>query len=249
MDLLLIFIFGLVIGSFLNVCIYRLPLGQSIAYPPSHCGKCETDLKPFDLIPVITFLLLGGKCRYCSQKISCRYPFVELLTGILFVIIYLYIGFNLTLLPYLFFITLLIVISFIDIDHYRIPDKLIVFGIIIGMIFHILTPFVTYIDALIGFFIGSGILFLLAVLSKGGMGGGDIKLAALIGLFLGWKLTLLTLFLSSLLASLIGVSLILLGKKDRKDPIPFGPFLALGALIALLYGNVLLEFYFRNFIN
>lgn len=247
MMILFVCIFGLLIGSFLNVCIYRIPLGKSIFYPPSACCHCGIRLRFFDLVPVISFLFLKGKCRYCQQRISWRYPLLELLSGMVFVLIFLVMGFNSTLVPYYFLASLLIIVSFIDIDHYRIPDSIMITGFISGLIFLIIISFTTFINAFWGFLIGGGFLFLTAVFSRGGMGCGDIKLGAVIGLFLGGERMVLTLFLASLLASVIGVGLIILKKKNRKDYLPFGPFLAAGALVSLLFGNRLVGVYIDYF--
>ncbi|MGI6629227.1 MAG: prepilin peptidase [Bacillota bacterium] len=247
MNLLLIFIFGLVIGSFLNVCISRIPRSESIVFPPSRCEICNNRIKAYDLVPVASFLLLRGKCRYCGCKLSWRYPGIEILTGILFILVYRVIDVNLHLIPYLFLTSLLLVISFIDIDHYRIPNRLIIVGFVAGIAFNFLIPDLFLWESCMGFITGGGILFLIALLSQGGMGGGDIKLGALIGLFLGWKLMLLSLFLAALLASIAGIGLMLTHKKSRKDPIPFGPFLALGAFISLLWGHHLLLWYTNYF--
>lgn len=249
MNLFIFFTFGLIIGSFLNVCISRIPRGESIVFPPSRCEACDTKLRSFDLVPVASFFLLRGKCRYCSAKLSWRYPGVEILTGVFFVLGYQVIGFTINLIPFLFLTSLLLIISFIDIDHYRIPNPLILIGLGAGILFQIFIPFQPFINSLLGFVTGGGVLFLIALLSRGGMGGGDIKLGALIGLFLGWKWMLLSLFLSAFLASAAGVSLMIMRKKSRKDPIPFGPFLSLGVFISLLWGNHLIFWYINYFVN
>ncbi len=239
----LIFLLGLILGSFLNVCIYRIPRKESISFPPSHCPKCETDLRAFDLFPVASFLYLGGKCRYCGNKISWRYPFVELLTGSLFLLTALLIGLELVLIKYLFMVSLFVVISFIDLEHYLIPDKIIIFGFIVGIGLNIVIKDVTLVNSLLGFAAGGGFLLLLAVVSNGGMGGGDIKLAALIGFLLGWQKVLLGLFFGALVAAVIGIVLIVLELKKRKEPIPFGPFIALGTLFVMFLGEKLVSWY------
>lgn len=231
MDLLIIFIFGLIIGSFLNVCISRLPKGESVVFPSSRCEACNTRLRFFDLVPVASFLLLKGKCRYCGFKLSWRYPGVEIITGILFVLIYLTRDWNARLISDFFWTSLLLVISFIDMDYYRIPDSLILIGLGAGLIFQIFIPSLSLSESILGFITGGGILFLFALISRGGMGGGDIKLGALAGVFLGWKLVILSLFLAALFASATGLFLIVTKRKSRKDPIPFGPFLSLGAFL------------------
>jgi leader peptidase (prepilin peptidase)/N-methyltransferase len=230
----LIFIFGLIIGSFLNVCIYRIPKKESVVFPASHCTSCSTKLKPIDLIPVFSWLLLKGKCRYCNAKILKQYPLVELLTAVLFVFLYSVIGLSNYLPVVLVFTALLIVVSFIDYQYYLIPNKLILVGFVIGLMIHIIFPTLAWQNALLGFVVGGGVLYVLAVLSKGGMGGGDIKLAALIGFYLGWQKVLQALFFGALLGSVFGILMILTKKIDRKTPIPFGPFLSMAVILTLL---------------
>lgn len=244
---MLFFMTGLIIGSFLNVCIYRIPKEESVSFPPSHCGSCGANLRPLDLIPVISFLFLRRKCRYCGSRISWRYPGVELLTGVLFLSFYPIFGVTKTVIPYLFFISLLVVISFIDLDHYYIPDRLIILGLTVGTGFQLGMPFMKLTESLFGFFMGGGILLLIVWLSRGGMGGGDVKLCALIGFFLGPRLFLVGFLLAALCAAAAGICLMASKRKTRKDPVPFGPFLALGAWMSLLEGNNLLALYARYF--
>lgn len=257
--LLLSGIFGLVIGSFLNVCIYRLPRGKSIVSPPSACPRCSTPLRPWENIPVVSYLFLRGRCRGCGEPISLRYPLVELLNGALYVLVVYTFGTGWHL-PLLFaFVSALVVITFIDLDFQIIPDVITLPGIVIGLAAASLVlpdPFalgsvtpqdaqiVGITNAAIGFLLGGGLFYLIAVLSRGGMGGGDIKMMAMVGAFMGWKAVLLTTFLGSLAGSLIGVFLILFKGKGRKTRIPFGPFLALGAVITLFLGEPLLRWYF-----
>ncbi|NMA14812.1 MAG: prepilin peptidase [Clostridia bacterium] len=247
MELFFFFLFGLLVGSFLNVCIYRIPRGESIVWPPSHCALCGVKLKPIDLVPLAGFLLLRGRCRYCQGKISGRYPLVELLTGALFALIFHMYGGQPALVTLLFLTALLLVISFIDIDYYRIPNSLIIFGFVGGIVFQIFASFVPVKDAFLGLFVGGGLLFLIALCSRGGMGGGDIKLAALIGFFLGWRMILMVLFGAAFFASLVGLMLIAGKRKTRKDPIPFGPFLGIGAFLALVWGEQLMGLYLGYF--
>jgi leader peptidase (prepilin peptidase)/N-methyltransferase len=245
---LFLFIIGLAFGSFFNVCISRIPQGKSIIYPPSRCEVCNTKLKPLDLVPVASFLLLRGKCRYCGSKLSWRHPGIEFFTGILFVMVYQIIGLNINLIIFLFLLSLLLIISFIDIDYYCIPNSLIIVGLGIGVFFQIFFPYQLFLESIGGFFLGGGILFIIALVSRGGMGGGDIKLGGLIGFFLGWKMTLLSLFIAAFLSSITGIFFILLKKKSRKDPIPFGPFLSIGTFISILWGNHLLTWYLYYFV-
>lgn len=246
MILTLIFILGLTIGSFLNVCIYRIPEGESIISPPSSCGSCGTRLKPVELIPVLSWLFLGGKCRYCGESIATRYPLVELLTGSLFAVTYWRIGLDWTLIPYGILIATLITITFIDLDHQIIPNTINLFALIVFLGSNLTLGYIDWKEALIGSLVGGGFLFLLVVLSRGAaMGMGDVKLMAVLGLFLGWRSALLTLFLSFILGGLFGVLLLLLKRKGRKDAIPFGPWIALAATVSILYGNEILTWYIQ----
>jgi len=249
---LLVFILGLMFGSFANVVIYRLPKGKSIVYPGSSCPTCNRPIAWFDNIPLISWLLLQGKCRHCKKPISSRYFVVELITGVLFLAAYIKFGPTLACLGYLILILSLIVMSFIDIDTFLISDCIVLPGIAVGLIFAAVSPGMFqdmgrmegFVYSLIGMVVGGGTLFLIGVLGKimykkDAMGGGDVKLLAMIGAFLGWKSVLLTVFFSSLVGSLISLTLIYMKKKKMDDYIPFGPYLALGAIIALFWKGFL----------
>lgn len=244
------FLFGAVVGSFLNVCIYRVPTGRSIVYPNSHCPLCGASIKPYDNIPILSFLLLRGKCRACHQPISIRYPIVELLNALLFLLIFYTFGFGIHAFIYAAFASALVVISFIDLDHQIIPDIISYPGIAIGLLLPIAFHYAkmgylwypTVLDALIGAAIGFFPLYFFALIyfaitKKEGLGLGDAKLLAWIGAFLGWKSVLLTILLGSVLGSIISLILIFKYKKSRKTLIPFGPFLSFGALTTLLFGE------------
>ncbi len=241
----IVFIMGLFFGSFLNVCIYRIPRNQSIIFPPSRCPHCQKRLLPWDLIPILSFVLSGGHCRYCKSKISFQYPLVELLTGFVYLLVYQ--EFGLTTQGFLFFIfsSGLIVIGGIDAKHRLIPDGINLSGIVIGLGSALFLPQITFMDALLGAVIGSGLFLLIAILTRGGMGGGDIKMMAFVGAFLGVKGVLLTIFVGSLFGSFYGLYLMLFKNAHRKTAIPYGPFLALGAFIIALYGDELLNIYFQ----
>ena len=257
-----IFIFGLIIGSFLNVCIYRIPLEESIVSPPSHCPNCDTRLKPFDLIPLFSYLISRRKCRYCGLKISPRYFLVELLTGIISVALFFKFGLTVDFAAFLFLTYILIAVFFIDLDHQIIPNELVIAGLVGGVILFInnlYTPFQIYADQrwwnpLLGLVAGSG--FLLGVsliglaLYKGDevMGMGDVKLFAPIGLFLGWRMTLLALFISVVLAGMSSLVLMLLGKANRKSMIPFGPFIVSGVFITIMWGWNILNWYLSTYL-
>ena len=254
---ILVTIIGLVIGSFLNVCIYRIPRKESIVFPSSHCPACGRQLTFFDLIPIVSYIFLLGRCRSCQAKISARYPLVELLTGIVFLFLYLKYGYSITFMFITIMMAVMIVVFFIDLDHLIIPDKLVIFASIIAslmVVYNFFTPLAVYGDSswwnpLLGALIGSGSLLLVALLGSvlfktdEAMGGGDIKLMFPVGLVLGWRLTLLTLFLAIMIAGLYGLILLALKKTSRKSSIPFGPFIVLAFLIASIWGYQIIYWY------
>lgn len=250
----IIFILGSVIGSFLNVCIYRMPRSLSIILPASRCPSCDTPIKPYDNIPILSYVFLGGKCRICKARISLRYPLVEFLNAALYVLVFWRFGFGLHTLVYFILCSSLIVITFIDLDHQIIPDRITLPGIPIGLLagsFLLVDPFLRY--SLLGFkasitglLTGGGLFYVIAALSRGGMGGGDIKMMAMVGSFMGWKSVLLTTFLGSLTGAVFGLFLMIFRGKGRKTKIPFGPFLALGTLITLFYGQEMFYWYFHR---
>jgi len=241
---IIIFLIGLLIGSFLNVCIYRIPRGESIIFPPSHCTNCKSRIKSYDLIPVLSFLLIKGRCRACGQKISIKYPIVEILTGLLYIIGFMKFGMTVEFLRNSILISILIAVAFIDLEHSIIPGRLMIFAAVAGIILHIIgyKSNSYLLSCLYGFLTGGGTIFLIVLLT-GGMGGGDIQLMAVIGLFLGFKNILLTLMLSFIIGALAGITLVLLKKKSRRDYIPFGPFIACAALITIFYGDAILAWY------
>ncbi|MCX5811026.1 MAG: prepilin peptidase [Proteobacteria bacterium] len=245
----ILFIFGAIVGSFLNVCIYRLPRIKSIVVPSSFCPTCEKPIKLYDNIPIISYLLLRGKCRQCSAHISIRYPIVEFITAFLFFMLFKKCGLSFELFVSMLFISLLIAISFIDLDFKIIPDVLSIGGLIAGFILAFFRkPFFFYLDALYGIFLGGGILFVIAygyqlLRKREGMGGGDIKLLAMIGAFCGIKGVIFSLMAGSLLGTLVGIPMMLIKGEDAKYAIPFGPFLSLGALIFMFLGDkIIYEF-------
>jgi leader peptidase (prepilin peptidase)/N-methyltransferase len=254
-----ILVLGLVIGSFLNVCIYRLPRGESLINPPSHCPSCEERIKFFDNIPVISFILLRGRCRYCGSPISWRYPFVELLTSLLFLAAFSQYGLKLRFLTAIFFLAVLVAVTFIDLDTQMIPNKLMYPVIFTSIVFLLLSlvglPLLPLLNlasklaSIYGFLLGSGILLIIAVVSsfflkRETMGGGDIKLAAFMGFYLG-EYVILALVFGFFIGAIIGLLLIALGKKKRSELIPFGPYLAIGSLITLFYGPQLWTAYLK----
>jgi leader peptidase (prepilin peptidase)/N-methyltransferase len=243
--LFFVFILGLCIGSFLNVVIYRLPRGESITLERSQCASCGKQLRWYELIPLFSYLFLRGRCRTCHEPISLRYPIVELLTAITFALVFLQFGLTLELLKYLFLSALLVAISFIDLEYFIIPNSLIIIGLVGGVILNIAAQDVGFVSALAGLLVTSGFLLLIALASKGGMGGGDIKLVAVTGLFLGWPLGPFGLILGAVIGGMIAVVLLLFRIKGRKDPLPFGPFIALGTFISILYGSQIINWYLQ----
>jgi leader peptidase (prepilin peptidase)/N-methyltransferase len=239
----LFFILGLVIGSFLNVCVYRLPRGESIVFTPSHCPTCGSRLGARDLVPLLSYLGLKGRCRFCGAPISARYPLIELATGLLFAAVYAHTGLTALLPKQLFLVAVLIMVTFIDLKYMIIPDRIIVFSLAGGIFLNLLARDLSLLSAGLGLLAAAALLLAPALIYRGGMGGGDIKLAAVIGLFLGWPNGLLAVLLGCLLGALVGITLLLTGRKGRKDAIPFGPYLAAGTLLAMLYGDYWLAWY------
>ncbi|MCM8711507.1 prepilin peptidase [Clostridium sp. SYSU_GA19001] len=239
-----IFILSLCLGSFLNVCIYRIPKGESIINPPSRCGNCKTRLKALDLIPVFSFLFLKGKCRYCKEKISLRYPFIELITGVLITAVYIEYGLNITFIKYSVLILFLIVIGMIDFDTTDVYFKTTLSGIITGIAFLLYIYFSgqSITAYILGAVLGGGVISLIILITRG-MGWGDAEICVLCGLFLGFRLTLVMLFAAFVFGGIIGILLIIFKIKSRKDYIPFGPFLALGAVTAIFIGERVIQLY------
>ncbi len=241
-------LFGGMIGSFLNVCICRLPKNESIVWPGSHCPHCQQAIKFYDNIPLLSYFLLRGKCRHCEGPISIQYPLVEGITVLSSLLLIMTFGPSLAFLFYFAFVAALIVVTVIDLYHQIIPDVISIPGIVVGLLASLLIPEISFWNSLIGILVGGGSLFLVATLyqwlfKREGMGGGDVKLLAMIGAFLGWKAVLLTIILSSLIGSITGILIMVLKGKDFKYAIPFGPFLSLGAVIALFYGESLIRWY------
>ena len=241
-----VFLTGLCVGSFLNVCIYRLPEKGSVTFPSSACPSCGSRLQAADLIPVFSYLALKGRCRYCGGKISVQYPLVELTVGLLFLLDYFKYGLTVEALRVAVLFALLTAVTVIDWRYQIIPDSLNLAGFILGLILLIVSR-ENYISYITGFLLGGGILYLVAVVSRGGMGGGDIKLAAVIGLLLGWEYLLLTLFIALTFGALVGLVLVLLKVKKMKEGIAFGPYLAIGSVIAVLAGDRLVSWYLSYF--
>lgn len=246
-QLTILVLLGLAVGSFLNVCIHRLPRGQSLVHPASRCPKCGYALRWYDNIPVLSYAKLLGRCRQCRTRISIRYPLVELATMALFAGNGLVFGWTPLLVPRLLFACMLVVLFAIDLEHHLLPNLVTLPGIVLGLIASAVLP-PGIVDAIIGVFVGGGVLWAIGEAyyrysGQEGMGGGDVKMLAMIGAFLGWKLVLVTLVLSSFAGSIIGLVVIVLKRGGMKYALPYGTFLALGALIASLFGERIVNWY------
>jgi leader peptidase (prepilin peptidase)/N-methyltransferase len=243
---LFIFVFGAVVGSFLNVCIFRLPAEASIVKPRSQCPYCHHPIRNCDNIPLISFIILRGKCRDCGGKISWRYPLVELITALLALLLFLKFSLTLSFLIFFIFTAVLIVITFIDLDHQIIPDILTLPGIPIFCLAAIFLLKIPWLESLLGLLIGGGILFTIAfvyelISKREGMGGGDIKLLAMIGGFFGWKSLMFILLFSSFSGAIVGITAMIIKKQDMKYAVPFGPFLSAAAVAYLFWGDTFMR--------
>ena len=241
-------ILGALIGSFLNVCICRLPREESIVTPGSHCPQCKNPIRFYDNIPVLSYVLLRGKCRHCGKPISMQYPVVEGVTALSSWVLFTTYGPSLSYLFFFAFVAALIVITVIDLQHQIIPDVISIPGMGVGLLGSLILSHLSFLNSLGGLVLGGGSLFLVATIyqwlfKREGMGGGDVKLLGMIGAFLGWKAVILTILLSSLIGSLIGILVMVLKGKDFKYAIPFGPFLSLGAVLTLFYGEAIIRWY------
>jgi leader peptidase (prepilin peptidase)/N-methyltransferase len=244
---LVAFIFGICIGSFLNVVIYRLPMNRSLVSPGSHCPECGNPVRFYDNIPLVSWLLLFGLCRDCGVSISSRYFIIEGITGVLTMAVALTYGPTVEALLYGTLVWILIAVAAIDLEFQIIPDELSVGGFFFGMLAAWFLP-VGVSGAIFGAFVGGGVFYALAILYPGGMGGGDIKLMAAIGAFLGWKLALLTIFFGSALGAVVGLVAIAFFGKGRKSRIPFGPFLSIGGITTILWGDQIVSWYLVTFL-
>ncbi len=239
------FIFGALVGSFLNVCIWRLPRKESIITPRSRCPHCKTPISWYDNIPIISFFFLRGRCRYCKTPISWRYPVIEAISGVISTTLYLRSGFTLSFFFFFAFFATLLIISMIDLDFQIIPDEISLPGIVIGWLYSFFNPLANPIQSFLGSLAGAGSLYLVAEFyyfftKREGIGGGDVKLFAFIGSFLGLRSLLPIIFISSLMGAVIGISVAIIQNVQHKRhlAVPFGPFLSIGALIYLFCPNV-----------
>lgn len=245
---------GGIVGSFLNVCASRLPEGGSLWMPGSACPACAHPIRWYDNVPVLSFMVLRGQCRDCRAPIAWRYPIVEFGTALLFALAYVHLGVGWELAFALVFLAALMVITVIDLEHQLIPDRITLPVIAAGFAGSVVLGRPSWLDSLLGIVVGGGIICAIIlgsrlVMGVEGMGGGDITLAAMLGAFLGWKLLLLGLFLAVLVGAAVAVALLAARRKGGKDPIPFGPFLALGGAVSLFWGKEILQWYLKGFVG
>ncbi len=245
--IIILLLYGIVIGSFLNVLIYRIPRKEEFVKTRSHCMKCGYQLRWYDLLPLLSYIQLGGKCRSCKTKISMQYPLIELLNGAAYLGIYLLLGISWWTVVSCVVFSILLVIFMIDLRHMIIPNGLIIALLVISVLWTIYDGH--YLNHIIGFFSVSLLLLLIAVITKGGMGMGDVKLMAVAGLLLGWQQILLALMIGASIGSIIGIGLIGFKVIDRKKPIPFGPFLTIGIMSAMLFGEPIISWYLTTVLN
>lgn len=250
---ILIFILGTILGSFLNVCIYRIPREESIVFPASHCTSCNETLSWKELVPVFSFLFQKGKCTYCGEAISPQYPIIEILNGLLYLILYYHFNLNIEFLFYSIVFSILIIISIIDLKTMIIPDSLNISLLFITILYKLLqysfydiSP--NILNSTLGLIGSSGLFLLIAILSKGSIGGGDIKLIGVLGFILGMKMSILNIFFSFILGAIISIFLLLFEIKERKDPIPFAPFICTAFIIVVLWGNKIINWYIDTFL-
>ena len=241
-------LFGLIVGSFLNVCIYRLPHDLSVVKPRSQCPVCGKMIAWYDNFPILSYLFLLGKCRYCHTAISFRYPLIEAVTGLISWVLIHRFGPSWLYLVYFLYSAALITITMVDLDHRIIPDEISLPGIPIGLVLAAFTPLISFWDALAGVFVGGGLLLVVGIFYEGlrkqeGIGGGDIKLLGMIGAFTGWQGALFTIFGGSIIASVAGISLMIVRRTNSQIPIPFGPYLSGASFVYLLYGKQLITAY------
>jgi leader peptidase (prepilin peptidase)/N-methyltransferase len=248
MTLVPVVTFGLIIGSFLNVVIARLPERRSLWMPGSTCPGCGNAIAWHDNIPLVSFVMLRGRCRACATPIPWRYPIVEASTAVLFAIAWLIFGNDLPqFVVAVVFLAALVAITVIDLRHQIIPDAITLPGVVAGIVASVATDRISWIQSVVGILLGGGLFVAVILLSRGGMGGGDLKLGAMLGAFLGWQALLVALFVAVMLGGVSAVALLAAGRVARKDAIPFGPFLAIGGAVALFWGDAILAWYLGGF--
>ena len=239
------FVLGNIAASFANVCIHRLPLRMSVIRPASQCPSCRNPLRPWHLIPLVSFIVLRGRCAYCRARIFWRYPVAECLGGLLYLVGYHQLGFSVQAFSFALLATALLIVSFIDVEHMIIPDAVTLPGIVAGGAISLLPSSIGFADAVASACLGGGVFFLIARMYPAGMGGGDVKLVAMIGAFVGGQALLVAIILSAFCGAVGGLTLVVLGMRGYRDPLPFGPFLAAGGITSMLWGKTLLAWYGR----
>lgn len=244
---ILVFLYGLILGSFYNVVGLRVPVGKSIVKPRSACSLCDHQLTAVDLIPVVSYIFLKGQCRKCGSRISPIYLVTELMTALLLLYTYLYFGLTMNFLIVILFISMLIIIVVSDLTYMLIPDKIVLFFLPLFIIVRTVEPLTPWWDSILGAAAGFFLLLIIAIASKGGMGGGDIKLFGVLGFMMGTKLVLLTFFLSCVFGAVIGLVLLIFGIVKRGKPMPFGPYIAMAAITAYFHGGELIHWYLQFF--
>ena len=247
---LLILIIGLCIGSFLNVCIYRIPREESIVFPASHCTSCGYELKFYDLVPVFSYIFLKGSCRKCNDKVSIIYPIIETINGLIYLLLFIKLGLSFEFIFFAILSSLLLVISMIDIKTKEIYSKTTIFGVIVGVIYILSGAYLgrlSIFNSVLGAIIGYGIIFLIVILTRG-MGEGDADIAGICGMFIGVKGILVALFLAVIIAGLIASIILIFKLKDKKSEIAFGPYISLGTFIWIMVGKQILSLYLNFFI-
>jgi len=246
-----VFMLGIVIGSFLTVCVHRIPLGRSIVAPRSACPQCGNQIRWYDNVPLLSFLWLKGRCRQCQTRIPSRYPIIEFTNGLGYLLVFWRFGLTWPTLVYAGLFSIFLLVTWIDWDHKIIPDVITLPGIVLGFVCAALLLPTGWASSLMGILVGGGVLLFLAWISpyifgKEGMGGGDIKFLAMVGAFLGWQQALLTLMVASVVGAVVGMGLLVCKVMEKGQYIPFGPYLALGALLAMLWGPDFWHWYFNG---
>lgn len=241
------FILGIILGSFFNVVGLRLPQNIPFHSDRSYCPQCQQQLSWYELFPIISYIVQRGKCRHCQTHISLIYPFVEVMTGFLFMFCYITFGFEIELMTALFLVSMLMILFVSDIAYMLIPNKILLFFLPFLMIMRIISPLTPWYDSILGALSGFLLIAVIIIVSNGGMGAGDMKLFGVLGIVLGWKNTLIAFFIAIFLGSLIGSYLMLVNKVKRKEPIPFGPYIVFGALVSYFYGEYMITLYMSLF--
>jgi len=241
--IIIFFVFGTVFGSFFNVVGIRVPEKIPFHNDRSYCPNCDNQLRFYELIPVLSYMFQRGKCRSCKVNISFIYPFVELSTGVLFAYAYIHVGLQLELIVAILLISLFMIVFVSDMFYMLIPNKVLLFFLPLFIVLRIFIPLDPWYDMIIGAGVGYVLLAIIIIISKGGMGAGDMKLFGVIGIVLGWKNILLTFFLAALFGAIVGGSLMILKRVKKGEPIPFGPFIVLGAIISYFYGENIIKMY------